>query len=50
MSEFVKVLHRDQETFGDVYQDCPVFDDGNYCLRLVAEIDVEVLLNVYSDE
>lgn len=50
MSEFVKVLHRNQETFGDVYQDCPVFDDGNYCLRLVTEEDAEDLLKVYSDE
>jgi len=50
MSKFVKVLLRDQGTFGDVYQDCPVFDDGNYCLRLVAEDDAEDLLKVYSDE
>ena len=35
---------------GDVYQDCPVFDDGNYCLRLVAEDDAGDLLKVYSDE
>lgn len=35
---------------GDVYQDCPVFDDGNYCLRLVAGDDAEDLLKVYSDE
>ncbi len=37
MSEFVKVLLGDQGTFEDVYQECPVFDDGKYCLRLVAE-------------
>ena len=35
---------------GDVYQDCPVFDDGNYCLRLVAGDDAEDLLKVYSDD
>ena len=31
MSEFVKVLLGDQGTFEDVYQECPVFDDGKYC-------------------
>ena len=31
------------------YQECPVFDDGKYCLRLVAESDAEDLLKVYSD-
>ena len=56
MSEFVKALPGNQGTYkkvrscGDVYQDCPVFDDGNYCLRLVAEGDAEDLLKVYSDE
>ncbi len=35
---------------GDVYQDCPVFDDRNYCFRLVKEDDAEDLLKVYSDE
>ena len=49
MSEFVKVLLGDQGTFEDVYQECPVFDDGKYCLRLVAESDAEDLLKVYSD-
>lgn len=50
MSEFVKVLLGDQGTLEDVYQDCPVFDDGNYCLLLAAEDDAEDLLKVYSDE
>lgn len=56
MSEFVRALLGNQGTApkgrscGDVYQDCPVFDDGNYCLRLVAEDDAEDLLKVYSDE
>ncbi len=44
MSEFVK------EDYEDVYEDCPVFDDGRYCLRLVGESDAEDLLEVYSDE
>lgn len=56
MSKFVKALLGNQGTSpkgrscGDVYQDCPVFDNGNYCFRLVVEDDAEDLLKVYSDE
>lgn len=44
MSKLVK------QNYGDVYEDCPVFDDKRYCLRLVGESDAEDLLEVYSDE
>lgn len=36
--------------YGSVYEDCPVFDNGRYHLRLAEEADGADLLKVYSDE
>lgn len=46
----VFAVRKKNRYYGDVYADCPVFDDGSYCLRLIAEADAEDLLRVYSDE
>ena len=34
----------------DVYKSCPVFENGQYLLRLTEEKDAEDLLEVYSDK
>lgn len=46
----VFAVRKKNRGYGDVYTDCPVFDDGSYCLRLIATGDAEDLLKVYSDE
>lgn len=36
--------------YGKVYEDCPIFSNGKYCLRLAEEADGADLLKVYSNE
>lgn len=46
----VVAVRKKKVDYGSVYEDCPVFDNGKYCLRLVGETDAKDLLAVYADE
>lgn len=46
----VLAVRKKNADYGNVYEDCPVFDTGRYRLRLVQVADGANLLKVYSDE
>lgn len=46
----VVAVRKKKVDYGNVYEDCPVFDNGKYSLRLVGEADAKDLLAVYADE